>query len=333
MGVLFMTKVAVIGATGLVGSTILQLLETKNIEISELVLFASKRSAGKKIPFKDYELTVRELTKAATKEPFDYVLMSAGGQTSLHYSPLFEENGAVVIDNSSAWRMNPEIDLIVPEVNHPSLDRKIIANPNCSTIQSVSPLKILQDAFGLTRVAYTTYQSVSGSGWAGIEDLNRGERGEDPLNYPYPIYDNVLPHIDDFLENGYTKEEEKMIDETRKILDLPELPVTATCVRVPVKSSHSIAMNVTFEESPTVKEVKQVFRNKPGITLKDDPDHLEYPMPIDAAGKDDIIVGRIRKDNSLENTFHVWSVSDNILKGAALNAVQILNQLLKEETK
>src|SRR5699024_6240283 len=189
---------------------------------------------------------------------FDYVLMSAGGNTSLHYSPLFEENGAVVIDNSSAWRMDAGIDLIVPEVNHPTLNRKIIANPNCSTIQSVSPLKILHDAFGLKRVAYTTYQSVSGSGWAGIEDLERGERGEDPLNYPYPIYDNVLPHIDDFLEDGYTKEEQKMIDETRKILDLPELPVTATCVRVPVKSAHSIAMNVTFENDTTIEEIQEV---------------------------------------------------------------------------
>ena len=328
-----MTKVAVIGATGLVGSTILELLENKNIEISELVLFASKRSAGKKIPFRDYELTVRELTEKATKEPFDYILMSAGGQTSLHYSPLFEENGAIVIDNSSAWRMNPEIDLIVPEVNHPSLDRKIIANPNCSTIQSVSPLKVLQDAFGLRRVSYTTYQSVSGSGWAGIEDLERGERGDEPLNYPYPIYDNVLPHIDDFLENGYTKEEQKMIDETRKILNLPKLPVTATCVRVPVKSSHSIAINVTFEKETTVEAVKDAFRNKPGIILKDEPANLEYPMPIDAAGKDDIIVGRIRKDDSLENTFHIWSVSDNILKGAALNAVQILEQLINDQTK
>lgn len=224
--------------------------------------------------------------------------------------------------------MDPEIDLIVPEVNQPSLDRKIIANPNCSTIQSVSPLKILKDAFGLKRVAYTTYQSVSGSGWAGIEDLERGERGEEPLNYPYPIYNNVLPHIDDFLENGYTKEEQKMVDETRKILGDPNLPVTATCVRVPVKSSHSVAMNVTFEKEPTVEEVKEAFRNKPGILLKDNPDNLEYPTPLDAAGKEGIFVGRIRKDESLKNTYHIWSVSDNILKGAALNAVQILETLL-----
>lgn len=325
-----MTKIAIVGATGLVGSTILKLLEDRNVKMDELVLLASARSKGIEIPFRDSILVVRELTEEVTKEDFDYVLMSAGGSTSLHFSPLFEENGAVVIDNSSAWRMDKEIDLIVPEVNIPTLKRKIIANPNCSTIQSVSPLKILQDAFGLKRVAYTTYQSVSGSGWDGIEDLERGARGEEPLNYPYPIYDNVLPHIDDFLENGYTKEEQKMVDETRKILNLPNLPVTATCVRVPVKSSHSIAINVTFDQETTVDEVKNVFKNKPGITLKDDPTNLEYPTPLDAAGKNNIFVGRIRKDDSLENTFHIWSVSDNILKGAALNAVQILEQLMNK---
>lgn len=328
-----MYKIAVVGATGLVGSTILEILEKHDLPIKELTLLASSRSAGTEIPFKGEPIVVRELTEEVTKEPFDYVLMSASGEISTHYSPLFEENGTVVIDNSSAWRMDPEIDLIVPEVNRATLNRKIIANPNCSTIQSVSPLKLLQDAFGLKRVAYTTYQSVSGSGWAGIEDLNRGERGEEPLNYPYPIYDNVLPHIDTFLDNGYTKEEDKMINETRKILNLPDLPVTATCVRVPVKSSHSIAMNVSLEKEATVEAVRGLFRNKEpyGITLKDDPSNLDYPTPLDAAGKEGIFVGRIRKDDSLENTFHVWSVSDNILKGAALNAVQILEQLIQQK--
>lgn len=323
-----MAKVAIVGATGLVGSTLLNLLEERDINVDEVILLASARSKGKEIPFKGETLIVQELTEEVAKEGIDYVLMSAGGSISLKFSPIFEKYGSIVIDNSSAWRMDPEIDLIVPEVNQPSLDRKIIANPNCSTIQSVSPLKILKDAFGLKRVAYTTYQSVSGSGWAGIEDLERGERGEEPLNYPYPIYNNVLPHIDDFLENGYTKEEQKMVDETRKILGDPNLPVTATCVRVPVKSSHSVAMNVTFEKEPTVEEVKEAFRNKPGILLKDNPDNLEYPTPLDAAGKEGIFVGRIRKDESLKNTYHIWSVSDNILKGAALNAVQILETLL-----
>ena len=323
-----MAKVAIVGATGLVGSTLLNLLEERDINVDEVILLASARSKGKEIPFKGETLIVQELTEEVAKEGIDYVLMSAGGSISLKFSPIFEKYGSIVIDNSSAWRMDPEIDLIVPEVNQPSLDRKIIANPNCSTIQSVSPLKILKDAFGLKRVAYTTYQSVSGSGWAGIEDLERGERGEEPLNYPYSIYNNVLPHIDDFLENGYTKEEQKMVDETRKILGDPNLPVTATCVRVPVKSSHSVVMNVTFEKEPTVEEVKEAFRNKPGILLKDNPDNLEYPTPLDAAGKEGIFVGRIRKDESLKNTYHIWSVSDNILKGAALNAVQILETLL-----
>lgn len=323
-----MAKVAIVGATGLVGSTLLNLLEERDINVDEVILLASARSKGKEIPFKGETLIVQELTEEVAKEGIDYVLMSAGGSISLKFSPIFEKYGSIVIDNSSAWRMDPEIDLIVPEVNQPSLDRKIIANPNCSTIQSVSPLKILKDAFGLKRVAYTTYQSVSGSGWAGIEDLERGELGEEPLNYPYPIYNNVLPHIDDFLENGYTKEEQKMVDETRKILGDPNLPVTATCVRVPVKSSHSVAMNVTFEKEPTVEEVKEAFRNKPGILLKDNPDNLEYPTPLDAAGKEGIFIGRIRKDESLKNTYHIWSVSDNVLKGAALNAVQILETLL-----
>lgn len=321
-----MYKIAIVGASGLVGTTILEILERKNIPIKELTVLASARSAGKKILFKGEELTIRELTEEVTKEGFDYVLLSAGGAISLKYAPLFEENGSVVIDNSSAWRMNPEISLVVPEVNQANTNRQIIANPNCSTIQSVSPLKVLQDAFGLKRVAYTTYQSVSGSGLAGIEDLARGQRGEEPLNYPYPIYDNVLPQIDDFLDSGYTKEEQKMIDETRKILNLPTLPVTATCVRVPVKSSHSVAINVTLDKETTVEEIKNAFKNKVGIVLKDDPTHLKYPTALDAAGKDEIFVGRIRRDDSLENTFHLWTVSDNILKGAALNTVQILEQ-------
>lgn len=321
-----MYKIAIVGASGLVGTTIMEILERKNLPIKELTVLASARSAGKKVLFQGVELTIRELTEKVTKEGFDYVLLSAGGAISLKYAPLFEANGSVVIDNSSAWRMNPEISLVVPEVNQANSERQIIANPNCSTIQSVSPLKVLQDAFGLKRVAYTTYQSVSGSGLAGIEDLARGQRGEEPLNYPYPIYDNVLPQIDDFLDNGYTKEEQKMIDETRKILDLPTLLVTATCVRVPVKSSHSVAINVTLDQEATVEAVKNAFKNKAGIVLKDDPTHLEYPMALDAAGKDEIFVGRIRRDDSLPNTFHLWTVSDNILKGAALNTVQILEQ-------
>lgn len=326
-----MYNIAVVGATGLVGSTMLELIEKKEIPFSSLTLFSSSRSAGKEIEFKGKTYIVEELTEEKTNRGFDYVLMSAGGGTSEHFSPLFEEHGAIVIDNSSAWRMDPEIDLIVPEVNTPSLERRIIANPNCSTIQSVSPLKVLDDAYGLMRVAYTTYQSVSGSGWQGIEDLKRGERGEAPENYPHPIYNNVLPHIDVFFDDGYTKEEHKMIEETRKILDRSDLPVTATCVRVPVTSAHAVAMNVTFEKEPSVKEIQKLFKESPSIILEDDPKNNIYPMPIHAGGKEGIFVGRIRKDESLPRTYHIWSVSDNILKGAALNAVQILQQLIEEK--
>jgi len=324
-----MYNIALVGATGLVGSTMLDLLEKENIPFNSFTLLSSARSAGKEIEFRGETYVVEELTEEKTKGHFDYVLMSAGGETSKQFSPLFEEQGAVVIDNSSAWRMDPEIDLIVPEVNHASLDRKIIANPNCSTIQSVGPLSVLKHSFGLKRVAYTTYQSVSGSGHKGIEDFERGARGEEPLNYPYPIYNNVIPHIDDFLDNGYTKEEQKMIDETQKILNLPDLPVTATCVRVPVTSAHSVAMNVTLESEPTVKDIKNAFKNQPSIVLQDDIEKNVYPMPVFAGGKEEIYVGRIRKDETMENTYHVWTVSDNILKGAALNALQILEQLIQ----
>jgi len=321
-------NIAIVGATGLVGSTILEIIDKHEIPFDSLTLFSSARSAGKEIDFQGKTYTAEELTADKTAGGFDYVLMSAGGDTSKEFAPLFEENGAVVIDNSSAFRMDPEIDLVVPEVNQSNLDRKIIANPNCSTIQSVGPLNVLYEKFGLKRVAYTTYQSVSGSGFGGIEDLERGERGEEPKKYPYPIYNNVIPHIDDFLENGYTKEEEKMVNETRKILNVPDLPVTATCVRVPVTSAHAVAINVTLEQEPSVQEVKDAFENQTGIILQDNPDELLYPMPIHAGGNEAIYVGRIRKDESMENTYHLWTVSDNILKGAALNTVQILEQLM-----
>lgn len=325
-----MTKLGIVGATGLVGQKMLKLLEEKKIPFDELVLFSSKRSAGKEIAVHGETYIVEELTEEKAKQLFDYVLMSAGGGTSTTYSPIFEEYGAIVIDNSNAFRMHPEIDLVVPEINQPTLNRRIIANPNCSTTQSVGPLNLLEKVFGLERVAYTTYQSVSGSGIKGIEDLKRGERGEEPTNYPYPIYNNVIPHIDAFLEDGYTKEEQKMIMETRKILNKPDLKVTATCVRVPVENSHAVAMNVTVTKPATVKEIQDTFENSPYVVLQDDPKNNVYPMPLTSAGKGEIFVGRIRKDESLENTFHVWVTSDNLLKGAALNAVQILEQLLKK---
>lgn len=323
-----MTKLALAGATGLVGRKMLETIDRKGVEFDELVLFSSARSAGENIEFQGKNYTVRELTEDAAKESFDYVLMSAGGSTSEHFSPIFEQAGAIVIDNSSQWRMTEGVDLIVPEVNEPVLDRKIIANPNCSTIQSVVPLKPLQEQFGLKRVAYTTYQAVSGSGVKGKQDLAEGANGKAPESYPHPIYNNVLPHIDTFLEDGYTKEEQKMIDETRKILKDDELKVTATCVRVPVQDSHSVHMSVTLEKEATVSAIQELFENDDRVILEDDPQNNVYPLAINSTDRDEIFVGRIRRDETLDNTFHVWCTSDNLLKGAALNAVQILEQVM-----
>ncbi|MEB6611568.1 aspartate-semialdehyde dehydrogenase [Staphylococcus pasteuri] len=324
-----MTKLAVVGATGLVGTKMLETLDRKAIPFDELVLFSSARSAGQNIDFQGQTYTVQELTDEAASEHFDYVLMSAGGGTSEHFAPLFEQAGAIVIDNSSQWRMAEDVDLVVPEVNEPKFTRGIIANPNCSTIQSVVPLKVLQEAFGLKRVAYTTYQAVSGSGIKGKRDLSEGANGKEPEAYPHPIYNNVLPHIDVFLENGYTKEEQKMIDETRKILNDKDLKVTATCVRVPVQDSHSVEMDVTFNQDTTVEEIQALFDKDDRVVLVDNPANNEYPLAIHSTGKDEVFVGRIRRDDSLDNTFHVWCTSDNLLKGAALNAVQVLEQVLK----
>lgn len=324
-----MTKLAVVGATGLVGEKVLEVLDRKKVPFDELVMFSSPRSAGKEIQFQGKTYIVEALTEEKTDGQFDYVIMSAGGSTSEKFAPLFEQHGAIVIDNSSQWRMHDEIDLIVPEVNQPTLNRKIIANPNCSTIQSVVPLKTLLDQYGLKRVAYTTYQAVSGSGLAGRNDLSNGEKGEAPTNYPHPIYNNVLPHIDVFLEDGYTKEEQKMIDETRKILEQPNLNVTATCVRVPVQDSHSVHINVTLDKETTVDELKALFKADERVVLVDNVENNEYPLAINSTGKDEVFVGRIRKDDSLDNTFHIWCTADNLLKGASLNAVQVLEQVMK----
>lgn len=321
-------KLAVVGATGVVGTKMLEMIEQYEIPFDELVLFSSKRSSGKEVEFKGQTYIVEELTEDKTKDSFDYVVMSAGGSTSEKFAPLFEDNGSIVIDNSSFWRMNEDIDLIVPEINEPALKRKIIANPNCSTIQSVIALQPLYDSFGIKRVHYATYQSVSGSGAGGIRDLEEGAKGEAPTTYPKPIYDNVIPQIDVFLDNGYTKEEVKMIDETKKILADDSIDVTATCVRVPVISSHSVQINVTLDTAATEEEVRAAFEGKPHIILMDDPKNGVYPTPLDAAHQNEIYVGRIRKDPTLENTFHVWCVGDNLLKGAAQNTVQILKTLI-----
>ena len=329
-----MYNVAVVGATGMVGRKMLEILEEYQFPINSLSLFSSPRSAGEKILWKNAEYTVELLDETSFDRPLDFAFFSAGGEISNKFAPIAEAHGVVVIDNSSAWRMDSRISLIVPEINFSDLNldqAKIIANPNCSTIQSVLPLKALAEKFTLKRVAYTTYQAVSGSGQKGIEDLKNGELGLEPTNYFHPIYNNCFPHIDSFLENGYTKEEDKMINETRKILSLPDLPITATCVRIPVLNSHSVAINVTLDQEPTVEEIQEILGNFDGICLEDNPSANQYPMPLKASGNDLVWVGRIRKDQSLPNTYHIWSVADNTRKGAASNAVQIACRIIQNQ--
>ncbi len=329
-----MYNVAVVGATGMVGRKMLEILEEYQFPIHSLSLFSSPRSAGEKIFWKNTEYTVELLDETSFDRPLDFAFFSAGGEISNKFAPIAEAHGVVVIDNSSAWRMDSRISLIVPEINFSNLNldqAKIIANPNCSTIQSVLPLKALAEKFTLKRVAYTTYQAVSGSGQKGIEDLKNGELGLEPTNYFHPIYNNCFPHIDSFLENGYTKEEDKMINETRKILSLPDLPITATCVRIPVLNSHSVAINVTLDQEPTVEEIQEILGNFDGICLEDNPSANQYPMPLKASGNDLVWVGRIRKDQSLPNTYHIWSVADNTRKGAASNAVQIACRIIQNQ--
>lgn len=322
-----MTKLAILGATGMVGDKILEMIEKYDIKYNELILYASKNSAGQEVKVNGETIKIKELTEEVPNEQFDYVIMAAGGKLSSIYAPLFEEKGTIVIDNSSYFRMHEDIDLIVPEINTPKLERKIIANPNCSTTQAVVALKPLYDKFGIERVSYVTYQAVSGSGVAGINDLRNGEKGEAPTTYEKPIYNNVLPHIDDFLDSGYTKEEQKMIDETKKILGDQDIKVTATCVRVPVENSHSVEMNVTFKKDASVQSIREAFDGLSHIVLMDEVENLIYPTPEDANDRNEVFVGRIRKDDSLNNTFHLWCVADNLLKGAAQNSVQILKQL------
>ncbi|WP_347161476.1 aspartate-semialdehyde dehydrogenase [Peptostreptococcus anaerobius] len=323
-----MANFAIVGATGVVVTKMIERLAESNLEVDNIYMMASAKSAGKKLNFRGIEITVEELNDSSFDKDIDYALFSAGGDTSLRYAPIAEAHGVVVIDNSSAWRMDPEIDLVVPECNRPSLKRRIIANPNCSTIQSVVPLKPLNDAYGIKRIAYTTYQAVSGSGLGGIKDLENGQKGIAPEKYPHPIYNNVLPHIDVFLDNGYTKEEMKMILETKKILELGnDVSITATCARVPVFNSHSVEINVSLKKDASIEDIRDLLRKAPGLVLMDDPQNNVYPMAIDATGHDEVYVGRIRRDISQENSYHIWCVADNIRKGAASNAVQIAELL------
>lgn len=329
-------RIAIVGATGMVGRMFLKVLEERGVE-AEYTLFASSRSAGAELPFMGKQHKVEALEKTSFEgRGFHAALFSAGGSVSAKFAPLAAKAGTVVIDNSSCWRMEPDIPLIVPEVNPEALcgykARNIIANPNCSTIQAMLALKPLQDAFGLKRVIYSTYQSVSGAGHKGMEDLEGTLRGEAPRKFPHPIANNCLPHIDVFAEDsqGYSKEEWKMVHETRKILSLPDLPVTATCVRVPVSNAHSESINVELCRPFVMEEVYEAFRRQPGLVIEDDPLHDVYPLAAHAAGRDEVFVGRIRRDFSVDNGLNLWCVADNLRKGAATNAVQILELMLKQ---
>jgi aspartate-semialdehyde dehydrogenase len=324
-------KLAVCGATGMVGRTFLKVLEERNLPIEEIYFFSSARSAGSTITFNGKEYTVEELTETSFDRGIDIALFSAGGSTSEKFSPIAASKGCVVVDNSSAWRMDPTVPLVVPEVNSQDIawNKGIIANPNCSTIQAVVALKPLHDKYKIKRIVYTTFQAVSGAGMKGYADLEEGLKGEAPKKFPHPIANNVLPHIDVFLDNGYTKEEEKMIKETRKIIGDQNLKITATTVRVPVFNGHSESINIEFEKPYDLDELKEVLKNAPGLIVQDDPKNNVYPLPIYASGKDETFVGRIRRDESVESGVNLWVVADNIRKGAATNAVQIAQELIK----
>lgn len=328
-------KIAVVGATGMVGRMFLRVLEERKLPVSEYFLFASERSAGTEITFMGKKHTVRELTPEAFKGlGVDIALFSAGAGTSKTFAPIVAESGAVVIDNSSCWRMDPEIPLVVPEVNPHAIPmykkHGIIANPNCSTIQAMVALKPLAVKYGLKRVIYSTYQAVSGAGMKGYSDLENGLKGIAPQKFPHPIAGNCLPHIDVFLENGYTKEEQKMVEESRKILDLPNLRVTATTVRVPVFHGHSESINVELEKPFELADIRALWEATEGLVVQDDPANNVYPMAITAADTDPVYVGRLRRDFSVENGINFWCVADNIRKGAATNAVQIAQELIRQ---
>ncbi len=324
-------RLAIVGATGVVGTMFLNVLEERHIPFSSLVLFASKKSAGQTISFKGNLYTIIELTEQnITNNPVDVALFSAGGDVAKTFAPMFVKLGAKVIDNSSHFRMDPSYPLVVPEVNPDDLkgDISIIANPNCSTVQAVVALKPLHDRWTLKRLVISTYQAVSGAGSLGIHDLETRATQNSLKKFPYPIVKNLIPHIDVFLDNGYTKEEMKMVHEIRKILHLPSLAITATAVRVPVLNAHSESINVTFEKPFDLEEVRSILKNAPGVVLYDDPSTLRYPMPSIVSGQDNVYVGRLRMDESLTNSLNMFVVGDNIRKGSATNAVQILEHLL-----
>lgn len=319
-------NVALVGATGMVGRTFIKVLEERNFPIDKVYMFSSAKSAGTVVKFAGQDIVVEELNeKSFDDKNIQIALFSAGGSISAKYAPIAASKGIVVVDNSSQWRMDPGVPLVVPEVNPEAVKnhKGIIANPNCSTIQAMVPLKPLHDKYGLKRVVYSTYQAVSGSGVRGVKDLEDGIQGKPNTFYPHPIAFNCLPHIDVFEENGYTKEEMKMINETQKILKDDNIKITATTVRVPVEYCHSVSVNLEFEKSFELEDVYKVLEGFEGIIVQDDVKNNIYPMPLDVKGSDKVYVGRIRRDYSLDNGLNLWIVADNIRKGAATNAVQI----------
>lgn len=324
--------IAIVGATGLVGQTVLKVLEEKNLTDFKYELLASKRSQGKKIRFMNKEYEVEELTKNTFDKKIDYAIFVAGSEISKEYARLAVQKGTIVIDNSSYFRMDEDVPLVVPEVNPEDIKkhRGIIANPNCSTIQAVVALKPLDDKYKIKRIVYSTYQAVSGAGSKGIKDLENTLKGLKNEKFPYPIANNCIPQIDSFTENGYTKEEMKMINETRKILNNPQMKITATTVRVPILNSHSESINVEFEKDFEIEELKTLLSNSPSIVLQDDISKEVYPLAVTTTGKDEVYVGRIRRDDSVESGINMWVVADNIRKGAASNAVQILELLINK---
>ena len=329
-------NIAVVGATGMVGRKMLKVLEERQLPAKEYFLFASKRSAGSTLKFMGKDYTVLELTETCFDEyKIDIALMSAGGSTSEHFAPFAAKAGAVVIDNSSAWRMDKDVPLVVPEVNPDDIDwnHGIIANPNCSTIQAMVALKPLHDKYKIKRVVYSTYQAVSGAGVGGYNDLERGIKGEAPQKFPHPIFGNCLPQIDVFLDNGYTKEEMKMVNETHKILGDDSIKVTATCIRVPVFHGHSESINLEFEKPYDLDELVETLKSAPGLVVVDDPANGVYPMAIDAEDKDEVFVGRIRRDDTVESGLNIWVVADNIRKGAATNAVEIAEEYIRRNAQ
>ena len=328
-------KIAIVGATGLVGRSFIKVLEEKKLPIESYTLFSSKRSAGSKLTLLGKEYEVQELNEYSFDSKFDYALFSAGGEVSKKYAPIAVNKGCIVIDNSSYFRMFDDVPLIVPEVNFEDVykNKGIIANPNCSTIQAMLPLKALDDKYKIKRVVYSTYQAVSGAGKNALDDLKNEDASVPLKKFPHPIFNNCLPHIDAFLDNGYTKEEMKMINETRKILHHPDLKVTATTVRVPVSNSHSESINVELEKDFEMDDLISTLKNFPNIIIVDNPKKNEYPMPINSTGHDEVFVGRIRLDDSVKSGVNLWVVADNIRKGAASNAVQILEKLILNPKK